>query len=235
MVRPAPGTARIVGPGILYNTLQGLSAAAALLLLPVLAREVRRPGRGSLEGWGWAYAALGLVLFLTGLHMSLTWPLQNVPAEVVPHCCAADNITFGEPSVFFGAVLLLGGLALVRVESAAGRMGTPSDPLTVLRPLAYVAAFGGLSLFAIALGGAYYGMWTAPAAEPVAGAFKGTIIETAFVTACYVLSGIAAVLAPFVPERRRLAGLAAASAVLAGLGWLAITLSSYVGHIALSS
>lgn len=55
-----------VGPGILYNTLQGLSAAAALLLLPVLARDLRRPDRGTLEGWGRACAVLGLVLFATG-------------------------------------------------------------------------------------------------------------------------------------------------------------------------
>lgn len=203
--------------------------------MPVLARDLRRPGRGTLEGWGWAYAVLGLVLFTTGLHMSLTWPLQNVPAEVVEHCCAADNITFGEPSAFFGAVLLFGGFSLVRAERPAGGAGTPVDVTAGLRPLAFVAAFGGLALFVIAMAGATYGMWTAPASEPIAGEFKDTIAETAFVTACYVLTGMAAVLAPFAPERRTVARLTAGASVLAGLGGLAITLSSYFGHIALAS
>lgn len=167
--------------------------------------------------------------------MSLTWPLQNVPAEVVEHCCAADNITFGEPSAFFGAVLLFGGFSLVRAERPAGGAGTPVDVTAGLRPLAFVAAFGGLALFVIAMAGATYGMWMAPASEPIAGEFKDTIAETAFVTACYVLTGMAAVLAPFAPERRTVARLTAGASVLAGLGWLAITLSSYFGHIALAS
>jgi ferric-dicitrate binding protein FerR (iron transport regulator) len=42
-------------------------------------------------------------------------------------------------------------------------------------------------------------------------------------------------LAPFAPERRTVARIALTAALLAGLGWLAITLSSYFGHIALAS
>lgn len=223
-----------MGPGILYNTLQGFGAAAALLLLPVFVRDLRaRQAALSLAGWGWTFAALGLVLFTTGLHMSLTWPLQNVPDELVQHCCAADNIVFGEPSVLFGALLLVAGIGLVRLDR-----GTPVEADEVrrfARPLAFAAALAGLTLVPIAMAGIVYGMWTAPEAEPVAGAFKDTILETAYVATCYLLTAVAAVLAPFVPSRPRAARVAAAASVLAGLGWLAITLSSYFGHVALSS
>jgi len=47
----------------------------------------------------------------------------------------------------------------------ADRRATADAPLDVLstsRPLAYVAALGGLALITIGFGGARYGMWTAP-------------------------------------------------------------------------
>src|SRR5215208_2039066 len=45
--------------------------------------------------WGWAFAVVGLLLAVTGLHLVLTWPLPG-----------AYNIVMGEPALYFGLVFL---------------------------------------------------------------------------------------------------------------------------------
>ncbi|MHB0938126.1 MAG: DUF981 family protein [Armatimonadota bacterium] len=51
--------------------------------------------------WAPAFLVTGLLGFLFGLHMTVTWPLRG-----------SYNIVFGEMSVFFGAIFLGAGLAL---------------------------------------------------------------------------------------------------------------------------
>jgi uncharacterized membrane protein len=156
---------------ILYYTLMGVASGAALLLLVLFAAQARRSdrlnARFSPGAWAWAFLPLGLILLVTGIHMSLTWPLQPVPAAASPHCCRADNIIFGEPSLFFGTLLL----ALAGVLLGFARQASQGGPQTVLlaealRPLGYVGAVAGLTLFPIAFAGAYFGMFIAPPEEP---------------------------------------------------------------------
>lgn len=53
------------------------------------------------QKWAPPFFMVGLVAFLTGLHMVFTWPLPG-----------SYNIAFGENSVLFGAVFLATGWAL---------------------------------------------------------------------------------------------------------------------------
>jgi uncharacterized membrane protein len=111
---------------ILYNTLMGVASGTAMLLLVLFACQARRSDRLNESfrpgAWAWAFLPLGLILAVLGAHMSLTCPLQPVPASASPHCCRADNIMFGEPSLFFGAMLLALGALLLWF---AGQEGDP--------------------------------------------------------------------------------------------------------------
>jgi uncharacterized membrane protein len=168
---------------ILYNTLMGVASGAAMLLLVLFARQARRSDRLNESfhpgAWAWAFLPLGLILVLTGTHMSLTWPLQRVPEEASPHCCLADNIIFGEPSLFFGAILLALGVLLLWFARQEGDPGRQMARLAEsLHPLGYVGAVAGLTLFPIAFAGAYFGMFIAPPEEPFTSMFRANNIET---------------------------------------------------------
>ncbi len=215
--------------GITYNTTMALIAGAVPLLILVFARVAQRPGRATIEGWGWMFGALGLFLFVTGTHMTLTWPLMHV--DGASHCCAVDNITFGEPAMYFGALLLFGSFALVRAERALLDRGTPFDVVAVVRPFLYAGAFGGLGLFMIAVSGLQFGMWRPPPDEPIAGILAGTGLEPIYIAFAYGFTGLAAVLMPFAPEQRVVARIAAVSLFVAGMLWLFVALTVHYGHI----
>jgi len=184
---------------------------------------------------GVAFLPLGLILLVTGIHMSLTWPLQPVPASASPHCCRADNIVFGEPSLFFGAILLALGGMLLWFARQADESGTQTARLVeMLRPLGYVGAVAGLTLFPIAFAGAYFGMFIAPPEEPFSSMFRTHNIETWYVVAAYALTGLGGVLVPLGLRWPRLWWLVSAPLVISGLMLLWIGLVSYFGHIALA-
>jgi uncharacterized membrane protein len=224
---------------ILYNTLMGVASGAALLLLVVFASHARRSDRRNESfrpgAWAWAFLPLGLILVVTGIHMSLTWPLQPVPASASPHCCRADNIIFGEPSLFFGAILLALGALLLWFARQEGDPGRQTVRLAeALRPLGYVGAVAGLTLFPIAFAGAYFGMFIAPPEEPFSSMFRVNNIETWYVVSAYALTGIGAVLVPLGLRWPRLWWLVSIPLVIGGLLLLWLSLVSYFGHIALA-
>lgn len=80
-----------------YLTLLLVNMAAGLLVLSVFI--FASAGTGELKKWCPPFAAAGIIAFLGGLHMTLTWPLPG-----------SYNILFGEMSVLLGTICL--GLAL---------------------------------------------------------------------------------------------------------------------------
>src|SRR4051794_14168091 len=82
-----------------YNTIMSVAAGAGLISIVYFAREMIRGGSDvPLDGWSVAFAVPGFILTVTGMHMTLTWPL----AKYFPF----DNIVFGETSFAFGVLLL---------------------------------------------------------------------------------------------------------------------------------
>lgn len=140
--------------GITYNTTMGLAAGAIMLLLLVFGRVVNRPGRGALEGWAWMFIALGMILAVTGTHMTLAWPLAQI--EGAP-CCAVDNVAFGEPAMLFGFLVVFAGIAIIRGEKNAFARGTEFDIVAGVRPILYAGGFGGIGLIMIAIAGIRFG------------------------------------------------------------------------------
>jgi uncharacterized membrane protein len=217
---------------VLYNTLMAVAAATSLILVVVLARALQRSRDDTLlPPWAWTFAGLGLILVVTGAHMSLAWPLnQKFPPEVSPNCCLADNIIFGEPTFYLGALLLALAAALLSAE----RRGDTLLLRESVMPLAYAGVAGGLMLFVIGFAGAWHGMFIAPPSEPFSSLFRVWNIETIYVVLAYWLIGIGAVLTPFMLRRPGVGWYWGASLTLGALmiGWLGLV--SFFGHISLA-
>ena len=216
--------------GITYNTTMAIVAAAIMLLLLVFVRVVQQPGRQTIDGWAWMFAALGLFLAVTGTHMTLTWPLEQIPVEGVP-CCAVDNVTFGEPAMFFGFLVFFGAIALMRAEKHAVDRGIQLELVAVARPFLYAGAFGGIGLIMIAMAGLDFGMWHPPEEEPIAGLLSDSFLEPLYMALAYTITGVAAITAPFAPEKRVVARIFAASLFIAGMMWLFLSITVFYGHV----
>lgn len=217
--------------GITYNTSMGLVAGAIMLLLFVFARAAQQPNRRTLDGWGWMFVALGLILAVTGTHMTLTWPLEQIPVEGVA-CCAVDNVAFGEPAMIFGILVVFGGLAILRGEKLAFDRGVPFDLVSTVRPMLYAGAFGGFGLIMIGVAGVEFGMWgPAPPDEPIARLMGDSILERYYVAGAYISTGVAALTAPFAPENKIVGRVAAGMLLLGGMMWTFLGITLFYGHI----
>ncbi|MFB8764616.1 DUF981 family protein [Nocardiopsis alba] len=175
-----------------YNTVMALAAGAGLILVVALGRALLQGRRIVPDGWALAFAALGLLLTTTGLHMTLTWPLA---AGGFPF----DNIIFGEPSLVFGVLLLVASFYLwKRGDDLNGRERPVEHAARVAGPVS-VLIFGiGLASFGIAAAGWAFTLFAAPPQEPISGVFGAyPWLEATFISGLYVLVGIGAVLFPF--------------------------------------
>lgn len=197
-----------------YNTIMSVAVGAGLLAVVLFYRELRRAGaaagaadgagskwRGgrhvlSTDGWALIFGVLGLILTLTGLHMTLTWPLAAGGF-------AFDNVIFGETSLAFGVLMLAAAWYLWK---RGADLKADADPLgmaaSTVKPLSIFIAALGLALFAIALAGTVYQLFAAPPQEPISGAFADyPVIEATFMSLLFALVGLGAVLFPFAVRR----------------------------------
>lgn len=189
-----------------YNTIMSVAAGAALIALVSLGRDLlrarvaegeRRQGLQT-DGWAVALGILGLVLFPTGLHMTLTWPLA---AGGFPF----DNVIFGETSL--GLSALLWGAAFF-LWKRGDVLRASDDPMReaacVARPISWFVGGLGLSLFGIAAAGITYQLFAAPPQEPISGAFaQWPWLEATFMSLLFALVGVGAVLFPLAVMRVR--------------------------------
>ncbi|MFE6869206.1 DUF981 family protein [Kitasatospora sp. NPDC057692] len=213
-----------------YNTIMSVAAGAGLLLVVALGRRFLAPGPiATLDGWALAFSALGFTLVVTGLHMTLTWPLagQGFPF---------DNIIFGEPALAFGVFLLSAAFYLWKRgaellgEERVARTARIAGPISLF-------VFGmGLACFGIAAAGWKYTLFAAPPEEPISGEFSDwPWLEASFMSGLYVLVGIGALLFPL--ALRRPAGwpvpVVGVAWGLSGLAFLVFGGLNYFTHIGL--
>ncbi|MCD0449849.1 DUF981 domain-containing protein [Actinocorallia sp. API 0066] len=214
-----------------YNTIMAVAAGAGLLLVVGLWRRLGQPGRElHPEGWALAFGVLGLILTLTGLHMTLTWPLA---AGGFPF----DNIIFGEPALAFG-VLLLGAAAFLWRRGRVLEEHPDRDRYLagVAGPVSVFVLGMGLACFGIAAAGVWYRLFAAPKEEPISGLLADhPMVEATFVSLLYLLVGIGAVLLPFAlrTSRRAVAGIAMVCWAVAGVLFLLFGALNYFTHIGL--
>jgi uncharacterized membrane protein len=181
-----------------YNTIMAVAAGVGLVLVVCFGRKLLRGDpMEHVDGWALAFGVLGTILTLTGLHMTLTWPLagQGFPF---------DNIIFGEPSLAFGVMLLAAALYLWKrwapAQVAADRR---KHVARVAGPVSLFALGMGLGCFGIAAAGWTYTLFAAPPQEPISGAFADMpLLEASFISGLYVLVGLGAVLFPLALRAR---------------------------------
>jgi SAM-dependent methyltransferase len=169
----------------MYNTIMGLAAGVGLLLLVWFGADLLRGRPVEFEGWALAFGIVGLIQFVTGLHMSLTWPI----AFIAPW----DNIYFGETCLAFGTLLLAAALYLWRRGDALA--GLERDALLarlqrVLRPNGLFVFALGLALAWIGVFPLVYPVYAAPPQEPISGHFAGypRLESTAFALLYFALA-----------------------------------------------
>jgi uncharacterized membrane protein len=174
-----------------YNTIMSVSAGAALISLVSFGRAVLREKDIHLESWAIAFAVPGLILTITGVHMSLTWPF----AKYFPF----DNIIFGETSFAFGVLLLAAAFYLWNRGDAIVASGDPARHLArVARPIGPFIFGMGLALCAIAMAGLVFQLFAAPPEEPISGAFAAyPWLEATVISGMFGIVGLGAVVFPF--------------------------------------
>ncbi len=186
------------GQDPMYNTIMGVAAGVGLLL--VVWFGIQLNGRQPLvfEGWALAFGIVGVIQFVTGLHMILTWPLSAIAPW--------DNIYFGEPCVAFGALLTATAFYLWRRGPDLEAMGDTAKVRERLRQVLipntlYVFALGLMNL-AISAFPIIYPVYAAPPQEPISGNFSGfpRLESTAF-AALYFIIAIGCLLFPFAVQR----------------------------------
>src|SRR5579884_573379 len=81
----------------MYNTIMGLAAGTGLLLIVWFGADLLGRRKIEFDGWAIAFGTLGVILFATGLNMTLTWPI----AFIAPW----DDIYFGETCLALGTIM----------------------------------------------------------------------------------------------------------------------------------
>ncbi|MEU7905328.1 DUF981 family protein [Actinoplanes sp. NPDC049118] len=172
----------------MYNTLMGVCAGAALLLVPrylAALRGERLPLQlihtsGEPRGWAAAFGVLGAVLTGLGFVMTVTHPLAPAKTYI-------DTI-FGEPSLILGVLLLAAAWHLAHTKQPVDEQRLP----TLLAPASLVVFCVGLILtWCTAAIVRFDVISSAPAEEPITGLLhQWPIVENTFFAA--VLYGPAA-------------------------------------------
>lgn len=147
-----------------YNTIMALFVGVALISLAHTGKKLVENQKINPQGWAMNFAVVGIVLTITGTHMTLTWPL----AKYFPF----DNILFGEPSLALGVLLLLTAFYFWRNKEAIKDNKSPlkliAQDFSSLNILLY-----GLSLMLVSIffAGVDFQFFAAPKEEPISGNF----------------------------------------------------------------
>lgn len=196
-----------------YNTIMSLAAGAGLILVVLLGRSIVSKEKFAAESWALAAGVLGVILTITGTHMTLTWPF----AKYFPF----DNIIFGETSLGLGVLLLAAAFYLWKRAAVIDASDDPGALLAhTAKPLG-VFIFGlGLALFGIAAAGITFQLFAAPPEEPVSGAFAAyPWIEATFMSGLFGLAGLGAVLFPFMLKGYSSHTKPGAVQIIVGIAW----------------
>lgn len=220
---------------ILYMTIMGLLLSFAMLSVAIFGgRALVRAAPVPLAPWAATWGAAGLGLAIGGTHMSLTWPLPDVPAD--PHCCRSINLMFGEPSLIFGLVLLATAASLTWADRQVAGMASQERSRVVrsaVLPPAWLAAAGGVLLIPMGIAGLVFGKFVPPPQEWYG--FVGSF-ETYYVSFMYLAGGLSCILLPFGLMRKNLLlmRLSGGGLALVGALLLILTLAGTFGHIDLA-
>jgi Protein of unknown function (DUF981) len=180
---------------IMYNTIVGLAAGVALILVAALFKQLASGSEVQPEGFALSFGVTGFILTVLGTTISVMWPYTKV---------LHANIMMGEPALAFGVSLVAATFFLWRRKEIfhdLGAGGEKSAAATayiraVLRPVSVWIFAMGLMMAALAIAILYYKLGTAPPQEPISGRFSQSILEPIFLSFLWGLTAMGALLFP---------------------------------------
>jgi hypothetical protein len=147
---------------VVYNELVAVTAGAALIGVAVFLSTVVRERRVDGEAWAAFFGLTGLLLFVLGVHTTVTWPFGGAPFEYA-------NIAFGQPAAAFGALLLAATVYLWRNRSPVDDATSPAPTAAAMRPAAIFVGALGLGMASLAIAFVRFQLGAAPPEEPISG------------------------------------------------------------------
>jgi uncharacterized membrane protein len=175
---------------IVYNELVAVTAGAGLLGFASFLASLLRGKRIDSEGWAAFFGVTGLLLLVTGLHTTLTWPFGGDGFEYA-------NIAFGQPAAGFGALLLLAAIWLWRHRALFEADAETADATTLaaLKPAGIFVGALGLGMAVLAVAFVRYQLGAAPPEEPISGRFgQWPILEALFLGGLWGVIALGALL-----------------------------------------
>jgi uncharacterized membrane protein len=219
---------------IMYNTIAGLAAGVALILVAVLFEKFSSNTKVQPEGFALSFAITGFLLTVLGTTISVMWPYTKV---------LHANIMMGEPALAFGVSLLAAAFFLWREKEIFENLGAGNDKSqqasahiqAVLQPVSIWVLAMGLMMTALAVAIVYYKLGTAPPQEPISGRFSRSQAEPIFLGFLWGLTAIGALLFPAGAKKwdRRLFRISAICWKIVGVLVMLFSALNYFTHIGL--
>jgi len=172
-----------------YNTIMALFVGITLITVANAGKKILVEKKANPKSWAITLGISGIILTVTGLHMTLTWPL----AAIFPF----DNIIFGEPTLSLGVISSI--IALYFAKSSQ-EIENHENPLAVITkdfsalPIVFYAL--GLMLISIFFAGISHTFFAAPKEEPITGVFaEYPLLEIWGLSLLFLAIGIGSILA----------------------------------------
>jgi hypothetical protein len=175
---------------IVYNELVAITAGAGLLGFAAFLGNLIRSKPVDREGWAALFAVTGVLLLVTGLHTTMTWPFGGNGFEYA-------NIAFGQPAAGFGALLLFAAVYLWRhrtpLDADPERASTAM--LAAMKPVGIFVGALGLGMAVLAIAFVRFQLGAAPPEEPISGRFGHLpILEALFLGGLWGVVAVGALL-----------------------------------------
>jgi hypothetical protein len=175
---------------VVYNELVAVTAGAGLLGFASFLSSLIRNKPIDSEAWASFFGVTGLVLLVTGLHTTLTWPFGGDGFEYA-------NIAFGQPAAAFGALLLFAAVYLWRHRLLFNGDVEPANKvaLAAMKPASIFVGALGLGMAVLAIAFVRYQLGAAPPEEPISGRFGHLpILEALFLGGLWGIVALGALL-----------------------------------------
>lgn len=171
-----------------YNTIMALFVGITLITVAKAGKKLLVEKMANPKSWSITLGISGIILTLTGLHMTLTWPLGTL--------FPFDNIIFGEPTLSLGVIALI--IAFYFAKSNK-EIENHENPLAVIvkdfsaLPIVFYAL--GLMLISIFFAGISHTFFAAPKEEPLTGIFaEYPLLEIWGLSLLFLAIGIGSIL-----------------------------------------
>lgn len=214
---------------VVYNELVAITAGAGLLGFAAFLADLIRSKRIESEGWAAFFGITGLLLLVTGLHTTVTWPFGGGGFEYA-------NIAFGQPAAGFGALLLLAAVYLWRHRTLFAGDVVPANEaaLAAMKPAGIFVGALGLGMAVLAIAFVRFQLGAAPPEEPISGRFGHLpIIEALFLGGLWGVVALGALLFAVAlwSDRHRLLRGAVWAWVVGGVVFLLFGAMNFYTHI----